>query len=216
MCIYFYLHVCIYKDTCILFLCMIDSVCVLVFLISEPPPFVYTCTYMDTCFVWYQATHSLIKKILVYISVLLHSIVCISVCVITCIKHTLSSIKQRSNYVLSWYFGFLIRLAMLEIMMFWGMTYIDAVAYRGSTKKGPYPDSSNCCRPLYSFWLLMWRSDQYSCRYHILSPGNSNMLYVRIKRINALFLYPVLVAPDHRFHPGRYPKTQKGFLHDSS
>lgn len=62
MCIYFYLHVCIYKDTCILFLCMIDSVCVLVFLISEPPPFAYTCTYMDTCFVWYQATHSLIKK----------------------------------------------------------------------------------------------------------------------------------------------------------
>lgn len=45
MCIYFYLHVCIYKDTCILFLCMIDSVCVLVFLISEPPPFAYTCTY---------------------------------------------------------------------------------------------------------------------------------------------------------------------------
>lgn len=113
-------------------------------------------------------------------------------------------------------FRFLIRLAMLEIMMFWGMTYIDTAAYRGSTKKGPYPDSSNCCRPLYSFWLLMWRSDQYSCRYHILSPGNSNMLYVRIKRINALFLYPVLVAPDHRFHPGRYPKTQNGFLHDSS
>lgn len=49
MCVYFYLHVCKYKDACLFLLCMIDSVCVLVFLISEPPP--YTYTSMDTCFV---------------------------------------------------------------------------------------------------------------------------------------------------------------------
>lgn len=49
MCVYFYLHVCKYKDTCLFLLCMIDSVCVLVFLISEPPPYAYKS--MDTCFV---------------------------------------------------------------------------------------------------------------------------------------------------------------------
>lgn len=49
MCIYFYLYVCIYKDICILFLCMIDSVCVLVFLISEFLFYIYI--FMDMCFV---------------------------------------------------------------------------------------------------------------------------------------------------------------------
>lgn len=49
MCVYFYLYVCKYKDICFFFLCMIDSVCVLVFLISEFLFYIYI--FMDMCFV---------------------------------------------------------------------------------------------------------------------------------------------------------------------